>query len=179
MANLIQSQERLPLTDLDPEDLQAIIDSIDDHLAFRNIVYNDSSGSREEDLPVSLASLSTISDWLKMSSAPLYPSQGVGGARGFIYRFLNLVVKVFGTSQIRINRKLRDLLEELLLTLQLLNTQAVALKSTVEAQDTRIRALEAENHGFRQEVETLTRHVADLRTDLDRFMHERGGENRA
>ena len=82
MANLFQPQERLPSTDLDPEDLQAIVDSIDDHLAFRNVVYNDSARSREEDLPVSLASLSTISDWLKMSSAPLYPSQGVGGARG-------------------------------------------------------------------------------------------------
>src|SRR5690242_2795673 len=115
MANLFQPQERLPSTDLDPEDLQAIVDSIDDHLAFRNVVYNDSARSREEDLPVSLASLSTISDWLKMSSAPLYPSQGVGGARGFIYRFLNLVVKVFGSPQIYFNRKLRDLLGELLL----------------------------------------------------------------
>lgn len=179
MANLFQSQERLPSTDLDPEDLQAIVDSIDDHLAFWNVVYNDSVRSQEDGLPVSLAPLSMISDWLKMSSAPLYPSQGAGGARGFIYRFLNLVVKVFGSPQIRFNQKLRDLLGELLLTFQMFNTQAVALKSTVADQGARIRALEAENYDFRQEFETLTRQAADLRADLDRFMHERGSEGRA
>jgi hypothetical protein len=178
MLNPLHPQERRNSTNMDKEALQVIYENIDDHLAFWNILYNDPVPSQEDGLPVSLVQLTAVSDWLKMSSAPLYPSQGVGGVRGFVYRFLNLVVKIFGTPQVRFNQNLRELLGELLVSLQGFNTRVMPIKSIAENQDARIRALEAENYDCLQDVETLTRQIAQLRADLDRLMDEHSGENR-
>jgi hypothetical protein len=176
-----QSKGILQATELAPEELQAVFDRIDEYLSFWEVLHNDEppeTDSADDIQPVSLSGAAAVSDWLKMSSAPLYPSQGAGGARGLGYRFLNLVIKIFGLPQIGFNRKLRDFLGELVIALQAQNAQAEALKSKIKQQNTRIRALEMENGKNRQDLDALAGEVEELRETLDRLFDEPVGKQR-
>ena len=190
MANSVQLKGLLSDTDLDPEELQIILDNIEDHLAFWEVLYNDLVSAQDDKppvspvtpvspfTPVSLTKLSSIADWLKMSIAPLYPSQGVGGAHGFVYRVLNLANKIFGSPQIRFNKELREYLGESVTVFQQFNEQTAALTSTVDTLNDRIRMLEMENMDYRQKIEGLFWLVRELRKDLDRLTDEISGDDR-
>ncbi len=194
MANSVQLKGLLADTDLDPEEFQIILDNIEDHLAFWEVLYNDSVSTQGDNTPsvtpvlpvtsvspatpVSLTQLSSIADWLKMSSAPLHPSQSMGGARGFAYRVLNLAIKIFGSPQIRFNKELREYLGETVTAFQQFSEQTAALTSTVETLNDRIRMLEMENKDYRQKNESLFWLVRKLREDLDRLTDETSGDDR-
>ncbi len=190
MADSVQLKGILSDTDLDPEELQIILDNIEDHLAFWEVLYNNSVSAQDEKppvlpitpvspvTPVSLTQLSSIADWLKMSSAPLHLSQSVGGAHGFAYRVLNLAIKIFGSPQIRFNRELREYLGESVTAFQHFNEQTAALASTVDTLNDRLRMLEMENKDYRQKIEGLVWLVRELREDLDRLTDETSGDDR-
>jgi hypothetical protein len=171
-------KEPAPFPDLPAEDLQSIYDQVDEHLAFWNVVYNETAGVKEDGLPVPLEEAGASADWLKLSSAPLYASQGVGGARGLTYRLLNLGLKIFGAPQIQFNRRLRDFLGHLMTALQSFNIQAVKQKETLADLAGRIRALEIENETARQEIDSLTSQIADLRARLNSSEEKSGGGGR-
>lgn len=179
MIDSMPPKETLPGDVMEPEDLQTILNKIDDHLSFWNVLYSDPPGSQDDALSISLAQVRAVSDWLKMSSAPLYPSEGAGFMRALAYRFLNLPVKIFGTSQIRFNRKLRDFLNELMLTFQEFNKQILTMGSTIDQNAIRIRALEAENDDHLHKIESLTMQLAEMRADLKHILDEHDGEKRA
>lgn len=166
------------ITPPDSEDIQSIFETIEDSTAFWQVLFNDTVCDQDDGLPVSLTQVSATADWLKMSSAPLYPSLAVGGLRGLIYRFLNLIIKLFGNPQIRFNRKFRDFLGELLTILQESNIQIEKLKSKVANLNDRLQTLEAENYGYRQDINALAGQVEELRSNLDQMSGKHNTENR-
>ena len=87
MADLSGSKDHLLASDLEPEELESILDRIDDYLALWQVIYHKPAPVPEEIPLPSLAQLGAASDWLRMSSAPLYPSMGIGGAHGILLRF--------------------------------------------------------------------------------------------
>jgi len=168
------SKELLSTGDLAPEDLREVYENIEDYLAFWQVLNNERVLSQEDGLPVSLAQVNAAADWLKMSSAPLYPSQDAQGLRGVIYRALNGMIKILGSPQIRFNRKFRVFLGEQIQAFQLVNNQAAALKAAVDDLRRRIRALEVENYELRQEIEILNGQTAEIRGASGQPAGERG-----
>lgn len=179
MSDMTQPTNSGSATAPDSEELQIIFDTIEDNLAFWKILYNDVIPSPGVEQPNSLTQASTVADWLKMSSAPLYPSQSIGGLRGIVYRFLNLAIKVIGTPQIRFNRKFRDFLGELLLILQGYNTQALDAQSTINALKSRVQLLETENRDFQAEIKMLSDQVDELRSEFIDLSEQCGTKKRA
>lgn len=175
MSDLLQSKKSLTRTDLDPEDLQAIFNNIDDSLAFWQVLYNESVNTPGDGAPISLKQINELAYWLRMSSAPLYPSLDATGVRGFIYRLLNLAVKVFAAPQIHFNRKLRDLIGELLVAFQEFNSQTTAMEKTIESLNARVRSLEDENRLLHRNIEALSGQEEAL--GPDRSPHDPGKEN--
>ncbi len=193
MADLPNSESSLLASDLEPEDLHAILDRIDENLAFWQVLYNDRVLPQGVDAVVpnlpSLEPLYATSYWLKMSSAPLRPSMGVGGVHGIVIRLSNLVVRVFGAAQIGFNRQLRDFLGELLPAVQALYAHAAALKPIVSDLDhkmeyisdleARVQTLEASNAAYQKEIDMLSGQVATLRGDLDKLLAQGDDAGRA
>jgi hypothetical protein len=166
MTHLDSSKGILLVSDLEPEELDSIMDRIDDNLAFWRVIYNEHAYAQDP-LP-SLAPLGAASDWLKLSSAPLHPSLGVGGVRGIILRGLNLFVKIFGSVQINFNRKFREFLAELITFLHEFERQTANLKTDVNELEKKVQTLEATNNSFQQEIELLREKITALSEQLDR-----------
>lgn len=131
---------------MDETDLQAIVEAVDEHLAFWNIL-NPTDQKPTDGEGASLPRMRALAEALQMSSAPLYATQGLGGLRGLVYRALNAVIKIFGRPQIDFNRGLRDYLAESQLVLHAL-------------QD-RLQVLELENSEQAQEIEALQRQLEE------------------
>ena len=166
MTHLESSKGILLVSDLEPEELDSILDRIDDNLAFWRVIYNEHAYAQDS-LP-SLVHLDVVSDWLKLSSAPLHPSLGVGGVRGIILRSLNLFVKIFGAVQITFNRKFRDFLAELMTYLHEFESQTANLKTDVNELEKKVQTLEATNNSYQQEIEALREQISDLSERLDK-----------
>ena len=117
----------------DSNELGNIVNRIYDNLAFHQVIplenklFYDKSFSVIEQLD--LDELITHSNWLKMSAAPLRQSMGVRGFRGILWRINNIFIYVFGSEQIKFNRKLRDFIGILMETLHVIDDQINALNS--------------------------------------------------
>jgi len=139
MCEPTSSQKGSAITDLDPEELQRILETVQDYLAFRQVLHKEGFLFVDDNLafpdPPSLEKLGALADWLKMSSAPLRRSIGVGGIRGLILRLFNLPVRLFGSEQVIFNRRLREYIDELTGSIESLNAQEAALKSAVISLD--------------------------------------------
>jgi len=145
MGNAEVRKENFFSGELNPEELHKILDRIDESLAFHQVLskavdLNDQETWAIPDLPT-LERLIALSDWLKMSSAPLRPSIGVGGLRGFLLRLLNLPVRIFGSSEIEFNRRQRDFIGELITALSAVQAQNAALKSAVLSLEGRLEVV--------------------------------------
>jgi uncharacterized coiled-coil DUF342 family protein len=98
-----------------------------------------------------------------MSSAPLYPTISEKGLRGFLFRFFNMFVKIFGAEQIIYNRKFREFLASLLTLLHESEKQAAVLRSNVNDLERKVQRLDAANLSYQQEIDSLVEQVAALR----------------
>ena len=166
MTHLNSSKGILFVSDLEPKELDSILDRIDDNLAFWRVIYNEHAYAQDP-LP-SLALLGAVSDWLKLSSAPLQHTLGVGGVRGIILRGLNLFVKIFGSGQIDFNRKFRDFLAELMTFLHEFESQTANLKTDINELEKKIQTLEATNNSYQQEIDLLREQITALSERLDK-----------
>ena len=165
MTHLDSSKGILLNSDLEPEELDSILNRIDDNLAFWRVIYNEHAYAQDP-LP-SLARLGAASDWLKLSSAPLHPSLGVGGVHGITLRSLNIFVKIFGSVQINFNRKFREFLAELMTFLQEFESQTANLRTDVNELEKKVQTLEAANNSYQQEIESLKEQMTALSERLD------------
>ena len=189
MEETSQENKAIFSVDMDSEELQEILDRLDEHLAFRQVLQRDENHVGDEalgaeqslaipDLP-SLDRLIALSDWLKMSSAPLRPSMGVGGLRGLVLRLLNLPVRFFGSSEIEFNRRQRDFIGELIPILNAVQSQNAALKSavlslgssleTVITVDRKDRVVESESVSSQERISALIAQVDALKLEVDQI----------
>jgi hypothetical protein len=184
MIDLPNSKKYLLTSDLEPEDLRAILERIDENLAFWQVLNNDlvpppHINAAIPDLPA-LDKLYAASYAINMSSAPLRTSLGVSGIKGFGLRLSNLVIRIFGTEQISFNRQLREYLDQLIPSVVALYGQVTALRPIISDLDrkvelvadleSKVQLLEASNAAYQQEIDGLARQVATLRRDLDRAL---------
>jgi hypothetical protein len=166
---------------LDPGELHAVFDRIDEFLAFHQMIHTEGHLTVDEKI-VSIGSpqldrLVELSDWLKMSSAPLRQSEGIGGLRGFFFRLLNLPVRIFGAGQIAYNRKTREFIHELMIVLEAFNAQnhtfSIVLADMKRNQEActdltnKISALEASIARYQEELREMNQTMLAVRQELD------------
>ena len=180
MENPNQFEGTFFAADIDPGELHLILDRIDESLAFYQVVHDTNDFMIDDnvlipDLPL-FQNMVTLSDHLKMSTAPLQPSMGVGGIRGFVLRMINLPIRLFGEMEIEFNRSLREFIGELVAFNHAVNAQTTALNSAVASLDRKlggktglemkVQELDAANISYQDEIKLLQEHLETLRQDL-------------
>jgi len=157
---------------MDSNELQELFNQIDDNLALKQIVTNaillftEKRTLTMEQVP--LLDLLEKSGQLKLSTAPLRPTQSERGLRGFLYRFVNLPVKLFFREEITFNRDLRDFINDLVVSIIALQDQNTKLITVIESLDQKITAIENSLNNpvplKNVEIENLNSQVEDFIT---------------
>lgn len=152
---------------IDSEEIEIILDRIDESLTLSNAFTRYKQTPFNTDfLPLdknNFEKLLIMSSDLRMSSAPLRATIGIGGFRGFFYRILNLPIRLFETQQIAFNKHLRDFIWELVVHCQkmgekndLVMDQIRRLSYKVKGLDDKALTIENTWRSQQKEINTLT-----------------------
>lgn len=187
MENSIPKDQTAFSLDIDPEELEHILERIDENLGFSQVLPKPALEGDDEIIAIPDLSLSNslviLADQLKMSPAPLHLSMGVGGLRGLLLRVINLPVRLFRTIDIDFNRKLRSFIDQQMVFNHKVGSQSSFVKLAVTAiqrdmfgladLEARVGQLEEEINEYQAEIESLRTYLAQASQRIDELERQR------